>query len=261
MATVNLPLLFTVACNSETTARLRSYGIENHLFTAESLPPNYLQFDDDGLALIDNNGKQRQRVQVDFIGGRSGFRMAKERQKSNPLLNATGLRFGEPARIVDATAGFGRDALLLANWGADVTMLERNPLIAALLHDGLYRAENCASEHSAAIMRRLLAYTTDSIIWMQQQLTEPSPPDIVYLDPMFPPKKKSALVKKEMAVLQKLLPESSCDEQELLATARELASNRVIVKRPNEANFLASVRSSYSVTGKNYRYDVYRKPN
>ena len=80
--------------------------------------------------------------------------------------------------------------------------------------------------------------------------------DVVYLDPMFPHRKKSALVKKEMRVFQQLLG-SDDDADSLLAPARELAGKRVVVKRPAYAEPLADVPPAMAITSKKHRFDVY----
>jgi len=80
--------------------------------------------------------------------------------------------------------------------------------------------------------------------------------DVVYLDPMFPPRDKSALVKKEMRAFHDVVG-SDDDADALLAPALKLAQKRVVVKRPGYAGFLAGVAPTMAVTGKNNRFDVY----
>ena len=88
-------------------------------------------------------------------------------------------------------------------------------------------------------------------------LTDITPrPQVVYLDPMFPHKQKSALVKKEMRVFQSLVG-PDLDADGLLAPARQLATKRVVVKRPDYAPPLADVATPNAVVTKGHRFDIY----
>lgn len=150
---------------------------------------------------------------------------------------------------VDATAGLGEDALLLAAAGFEVEMFERNPVIAALLEDALQRAAE-VPELSDAVSRMHL-HAEDSIEVLGQL---DAPPDVVYLDPMFPERQKSAAVKKKFQLLHKL--EGPCKDQEaLLQAALDAKPRKVIVKRPLKAPYLAGIKPSYALSGKEIRYD------
>src|SRR5690606_8938845 len=83
-------------------------------------------------------------VFVDFIGGAVGHRRRFGGGRGQPLAKAVGLKGGENPRVLDATAGLGRDAFVLACLGSVVTLVERSPVVAALLEDGLLRAESDA---------------------------------------------------------------------------------------------------------------------
>ena len=150
---------------------------------------------------------------------------------------------------VDATAGFGDDALLLAAAGFTVTMFERDPVIAALLDDALRRA--ASDPRLADIVCRMELREGDSTAALPQMT---SSPDVVLLDPMFPQRTKSAAVKKKFQLLHHL--ECPCaDEAELLAAALAAHPRKVVVKRPVKAPFLAGVKPSHSISGKAVRYD------
>ncbi|MCA9466306.1 MAG: class I SAM-dependent methyltransferase, partial [Nitrospira sp.] len=87
-----------------------------------------------------------------------------------------------------------------------------------------------------------------------QQL--PFEPEVIYLDPMFPHKEKSALVKKDMRVLQEVVgPDEDADE--LFTIARTVATNRVVVKRPDYADFLSGLKPQTSIKTKKHRFDIY----
>lgn len=151
--------------------------------------------------------------------------------------------------VVDATGGLGRDSVHLAALGYDVTAIERQPIVSALAGDGLRRAR--ASGLLAADNPRWCAGDARTILPM----LDPAPAT-VYLDPMFPPKrKKSAAVRKEMRLLRLLAGDD--DGVELLAVARRCARDRVVVKRPIDAPPVAPATIA-TYRGKLIRYDVYR---
>lgn len=169
-----------------------------------------------------------------------------------PLARAVGLPKSEaPPRVVDATAGFGEDSWILAALGCEVLAIERNPCIAQLLRDGVERAGSFAPTIAERLKwlhgdaQELLPKVTD-LHWR---------PDVIYLDPMFPKKTKSALEEKRMRMLRRLVGDDG-DASELLGLARQIASRRVVVKRPLRAPYLAEVPAS-SHQGKSLRYDVY----
>lgn len=167
--------------------------------------------------------------------------------RRQPLARA----FGKKARtIVDTTAGYGQDALLLALMGFRVTAIERSSVIAALARDGLRRFE---AGTGVSLINRLQLVAGDA----RRILTAmPQRPDAVYLDPMFPPKRrKSAAASKEMRLLRELVGQD-LDAPELLQIARNVARERVVVKRPDDAPPLAP-NPDVNFPGKLVRYDVY----
>ncbi|MEW6330564.1 MAG: class I SAM-dependent methyltransferase [Pseudomonadota bacterium] len=167
--------------------------------------------------------------------------------RRQPLARA----FGRKTRvIVDATAGYAQDALLLALMGFRVTAIERSPVVAALARDGLARL---AAQTGTTLTGRLELVGGDA----RALLPAVAPrPDAIYLDPMFPPKRrKSAAVKKEMRLLRELVGDDA-DAPELLALSRGIARERVVVKRPDDAAPLAP-DPDLSIKGKLVRYDVY----
>jgi 16S rRNA (guanine1516-N2)-methyltransferase len=148
-------------------------------------------------------------------------------------------------RIVDATAGWGRDAALLASFGAHVIMIERHPIMAALLADALTRLpENTL---------RMLLKCQDAFDYLQT-LQADEYPDVIYLDPMHPARQKSALVKKEMQALQQLIGPQD-DVLALLNQACQIARKRVVVKWPQKIQPLLSPH--HQIQGKTVRFDVY----
>ena len=177
-------------------------------------------------------------------------RLRPDRLGRELLVKAVRVRGVEGIRVFDATAGLGEDSLLLAAAGFSVTMCEGDPVIAALLADGLRRAAD--DPELSGIVGRMSLVEGDSIEILPS-LTEA--PDVVYLDPMLPARTKSAAVKKKFQLLHRL--ESPCaDEASLMDAALAARPRKIVVKRPIKAPVLAGVRPSHSISGKAVRYDV-----
>lgn len=150
---------------------------------------------------------------------------------------------------VDATAGLGEDALLLAAAGFSVKLYEYDPVIALLLEDTLNRAAFIPELKD--IVGRMQLFSENSILALPR--LEESP-DVILLDPMFPARQKSALIKKKFQLLQQL--ESPCaDENELLGAAIAAKPRKIMIKRPVKAEFLAGHKPDYSIKSKVIRYD------
>ena len=191
-------------------------------------------------------------VYVDFIAGATAHRRKFGGGRGQAIAKAIGLKHGQTPSVVDGTAGLGRDAFVLASLGCTVTLCERHPVVHALLADGLRRAALDSDIGDWVTQRLRLLPFGQGLADIDQQ------PDVVYLDPMFPHKKKAALVKKEMRVFHSLVgPDADADL--LLPTALELARARVVVKRPSYAEFLNNQTPAGQVTTKNNRFDLYVK--
>ena len=205
------------------------------------------------LALQDVSGRSGKPLWVDFVGGRMGHRRRFGGGRRQPLARAMGLKGGAKPGIVDATAGLGRDGFVLASLGVQVTLLERSPVMAALLADGLWRARQHAD--TAAVADNLQLVHTDASEWLRTCPAKERP-EVVYLDPMYPHRSKSALVKKEMRALRAMVGDDD-DAPSLLAAALNCAKQRVVVKRPKGAPPLDGPRPTGEVASKNTRYDIY----
>lgn len=154
-----------------------------------------------------------------------------------------------PLTAVDATAGLGEDAFLLAAAGFDVRLYERDRVIALLLGDALRRS--LEDPALAPISERMTLFAEDSVAALPALET---PPDVIVLDPMFPARQKSALIKKKFQLLQQL--ERPCaDEEALLNAALAARPLRIVVKRPLKGPYLAGRKPAYSLEGKSIRYD------
>ncbi len=192
---------------------------------------------------------------AEFVRGAAGYR--RKRGQKEMLLRAIGYRRDNPPAVLDATGGLGKDCFLMAGHGCVVHVLERNRIVFALLQDGLRRA----AEHpdTAAIADSIRLTMQDSEDYLNALADGEKKYDVVYLDPMFPERSKSALVKKEMQMLQKLLDPQN-DSARLVSTALAAAGRRVVVKRPGKAPPLTGPAPSHSLTGRTTRYDVYMVP-
>lgn len=181
-------------------------------------------------------------------------RLRPDRLGRELLVRAARVRGVAAPTAVDATAGLGEDSLLLAAAGFTVTMYEKDPVIAALLQDALDRAAN--EPQLSAIVERMTLVEGDSVAALRAM---GAAPDVVFLDPMFPERTKSAAVKKKFQLLHRL--ERPCeDERELLDAALAAGPRKVVIKRPPKGPCLAGVKPSHAVAGKAVRYDVIVPP-
>jgi 16S rRNA (guanine1516-N2)-methyltransferase len=213
-----------------------------------------LQLGPDGLRLASTAPGASGAIRVDFVGGAAAHRRRFGGGNGQMLARAAGIGRGIRPFVLDATAGLGGDAFVLASLGCEMSLIERHPLIAALLEDGLRRARE--DPVTAPIAARMRLLRGDAIASMRNWPDEA--PQLVYLDPMFPQRGKSALVKKEMRLFRPLVGDDD-DAPALLAAALSLASHRVVVKRPRHAAAIGGTAPAYALTGKSSRFDVYPK--
>ncbi|CAM4464841.1 class I SAM-dependent methyltransferase [Shewanella livingstonensis] len=217
-----------------------------------------LRFEQNTLSLYKRDEPKLDGINVDFVSGAVAHRRKFGGGRGQSIAKAVGLKQGVTPTVVDGTAGLGRDAFVLASLGCKVIMVERNPVVAALLEDGLRRAYEDA-EIGQWMQERMSLFHGSSLDALanaaQSSATEI---DVVYLDPMYPHREKSALVKKEMRVFQTLVG-ADLDADGLLAPAIALATKRVVVKRPDYAEDLDGVKPSMVLAQKKNRFDVYVK--
>ncbi len=190
---------------------------------------------------------------ADFVGRWRRLRYGSGLSRRQPIARAVGLRRG-PVTVVDATAGLARDSLLLAALGCTVIAVERCAVLGSLIRDGLQRAALEGAPEIHPVLDRITLIVDDARNVLAE-MVGPGSPDVVYLDPMYPPKKKSALPNKEMRVCRRLVGDDP-DAGELLAVARRAVRKRVVVKRHSHAPPLAPAPNMQFI-GKLVRYDVY----
>ena len=211
------------------------------------------------LMLSATSGKLGGAITIDFCGGKTEHRRRFGGGRGQALAKAIGLKSGLNPTVIDATAGLGKDAFVIANLGAQVLLIERSPALASLLEDGLGRASH-DPELKTIVTDRMNLVSADAIELLTTLPTEQYP-DVVYMDPMYPHRNKSALVKKELRVLRELVGEDE-DASQLLHVALACAKRRVTVKRPRTAPILSGSilnnrKPNSTVESKNTRYDIY----
>ncbi len=187
---------------------------------------------------------------VDFLSGEANYRREQGGGKRQPIARAIGMKTSKNIKVLDATAGLGGDAFVLACLGCELQMLERSPVIASLLADGLRRA--LLDDDVGEIVRHMTLQNMSAENYFSQRVERP---DVIYLDPMYPGRKKTAKVKKEMQMLQGLLAYQ--ENEPLLKPALAVAKERVVVKRPKGAEYLDNISPNHSIVSKKTRYDVY----
>lgn len=203
----------------------------------------FLELSSTGLRLCDAESTTGC-IYVEFSTGKAAHRQGQKEL----IVQALGRQ--RPAHVVDATAGLGRDAFVLASAGIRVTLFEQHPVIHALLEDGLQRARQF--EATQDIAQRMSLERSNAI----EALPFVDDAEVIYLDPMYPHREKSAAVKKEMRLFQQLLGDAP-DASDLLVAARTAAKHRVVVKRPLKGGFLANKQPNYSLKGRSTRFDIY----
>ncbi|RYE63603.1 MAG: 16S rRNA methyltransferase [Oxalobacteraceae bacterium] len=190
---------------------------------------------------------------VDFVGGAVGHRFRSGEGRKQDLPKAVGFSSGTIPDVVDATAGLGRDAFLLASLGARVTLIERSETMHALLLEGLERARAEGGRHAETVSRMTLVHGDSCVLLPQMK------PQVILIDPMHPPRDKTALVKKEMRLIRDIVG-TDADSVQLMQAALEAAQNRVVLKWPLRAEPMPGVRKpSHQILGKSTRYDVFVK--
>ena len=217
-----------------------------------------LSLSDTGLSLVPSAAKGYGAISCDFASGANNHRRRFGGGNGQSIAKAVGVSGKFNPSVLDLTAGLGADGFVLASLGCSVTLVERNPVVYSLLADGLARAAVVAGVDTvlAGIIDRIHLIEADSGDYLQQLLLSGSATDVVYLDPMFPERKKSAKVKKEMQAFHSIVG-SDADADSLLGLALGMATHRVVVKRPTGAPHLAGSRPSYSLEGKSTRFDIY----
>lgn len=209
--------------------------------------------DEQGLGLQATGKGAPGPVRVDFSGGKAGYRREHGGGTGQLVARAVGLqKTRAKLHVLDATAGLGQDAFVLAGLGCTLTLFERSPIVHALLADGLERGR--MSPAISDIVARMTLHEGSSIDWLASAGANVA--DVIYLDPMFPHRDKSAAVKKEMQLFRPVVGDDD-DAPGLLAAALNAATYRVVVKRPRKSPSIEGPEPATRIEGKSSRYDIY----
>lgn len=251
----NIAVAYSDAIDSERCKRIAKKWHLNYIgdVASASKQPSLdflLQLNQQLLELIKLDEPKLSGINVDFVEGAVAHRRKFGGGRGQDIAKAVGLKHGFTPHVLDATAGLGRDAFVLASLGCQVTLMERMPIVAALLDDGIERAKLNAEVSEIAQRMQLIHASSIESMTLAEQV------DVVYLDPMYPHRDKSAAVKKEMRVFQSLVGED-LDADGLLLPALALAKYRVVVKRPSYAPPLNNQTPTTSIKMKKNRFDVY----
>ncbi len=215
-------------------------------------------FDERGAALQQTGNKAPGPIRAEFTEGSVDHRRKFGGGKGQMIAKAVGVKANVYPRVLDATAGLGKDAFVLATLGCKVQMLERSPCVHALLHSGLIRAREFSAYEDPElkqILARMELLSADSHDYLVK-IADSDRPDVIYLDPMFPDRQKTADVKKEMAAFHHVVGKDE-DADALLEKALLKANYRVVVKRPRKAPFVNNKIPSHQLEGKSSRFDIY----
>lgn len=256
---MNFPLSWSIADSPELRERLAELALPEALYdrhwrqpgSVEDAVQAVLEWHQGQIQLRPLDKELGNPISVDFLHGKTGFRA--QRFAHEMIVKAVAGRSRDPLTVVDATAGLGRDGFLLAAAGFSVTLMERHPAIAALLADGIARA--CQDAEMGPVCSRL-TLRVGRAHDLLQSLPDPHRPDVIYLDPMFPERQKSALVKKEMRIFRDVVGEDE-DAVALLDVALQVARKRVVVKRPRKADGIGPRKPGHQLVGTSSRFDVY----
>lgn len=265
MVVLRSPVRFRfTACNPE---KVTSRGIFDNMRIYTDDPTNEYVRDMAGRLICDITDKEsdiaEDELHISYVAGtlslvkgsltltgelESRRRLSKANLEKELVVKACRIRNHEGSiRVVDATAGLGEDSILLAAAGFDVRMIEYNPVICELLKDSMKRA----AESMSGVISRMSLSAGDSIEVLP---TYEGWADVVYLDPMFPKRNKSSLIKKKFQLLHNL--ESPCaSEHELLEAGLAAKPKKIVIKRPLKGPYLDGVKPDYSYTGKAIRFD------
>lgn len=221
-------------------------------------PSDYqLLYEDNRWTLKDCRAPKIKPLYFDFTAGKSEHRRQFGGGRSQTLAKAIGLKSGITPNVIDLTAGMGRDAFVLACLGCSVKLIERSPIVHTLLADALRRAQDY--ENTREIAQNMQLYRLSAWDYLSElKQTQPHELEhsVIYCDPMYPHREKSALVKKEMRMFRDIVGEDM-DADQLLDAALAAEPARVVVKRPKGAPHLSNKKPSTTLESKNTRYDVY----
>ena len=234
--------------NKQTSDYLKNLGIYEVIISIRSDEAKYLSIVDDKLTLSNNDNN----LAIDFNDQDILNRIDPRSKKCNVIQAVEG-RYKNKLQILDTTAGLGRDMITLASRGHSIVAIEKDPYIYLLLLDAIKRAKQIDSlKHTAENITLLNTNSAEYILATDKKF------DSVYIDPMFPERKKSAKVKQNMQIMHKIAFDDDTINAQLLdnAVTTKLAK-KIVVKRPINAGYLSTKKPSAQIKGKTNRFDIY----
>ncbi len=187
------------------------------------------------------NKKDKHHVFVDFQSKQLKFR-SQAHLNAELVIKAVLGKKKHPTTVMDCTAGFGKDAYLLSLTGSQIEAYESNPLMCALLKDGLNRAG----------IESIKVYKKDALSNILKTTCE-----VIYIDPMYPATKKSAKNNKQMTFLQSFVGHQGQMAEDLFEQAKGSKAKKIVIKRPVKADYVCNKKPTSQVIGKAARFDVY----
>lgn len=212
----------------------------------QQMPENLTLSYEDGVLFICDKQHIETCVHVDFMSGPMAFRAA-QHVGGEHLVKACKIKSQASTHILDATCGMGKDSFLLFKSGFEVTATEQNVLVHALLSNGLSRY----LQQTQSLPFELHLQAAESL--MQQRSF-----DVIYLDPMFPHKAKSAKAKKDMQLFQLIHHQAEDNAEQLLNQALQASCQRVVIKRPVKAPAITAKPPTFQIMGKTCRFDAFQ---
>ncbi|MGD2055137.1 MAG: class I SAM-dependent methyltransferase [Gammaproteobacteria bacterium] len=252
---MNSPSICIVCANSSCRQQALELARKTGLPLLEKQSSDFdlqLCFEQDRVELFDTHLKTA--IHVDFAHGTLAHRQQFGGGRGQAIARAIGLRKDKTPDVLDITAGLARDAYILAVLGCKVTLVEQSPVLYSLIEDGIKRG--LVESASAGVLKNFISLVNADAVQYMKNMDSDSCPDVIYIDPMYPEKKKSALVKKDMQILQRLLGKDEQADQ-LLKTALRHSGKRVVVKRPIHAEPVGDIKPDTSISSKKTRYDIY----
>ncbi len=210
------------------------------------LPVNLTLSSEDGVLSLYDPVSPQSKLAVDFVQGALSYRSQQHLGAEN-LIKACQIKGQRKIKLLDGTCGLGTDSFLLHQAGFQVTAVEKNLIIYALLKDGIQRYSQQTGEVCFGLKPGDFA--------AQSKLHSC---DVVYLDPMFPSKAKSAKNKKVMQLFQLLHHSATDDAVALLNLAMTMPCERVVIKRPTKSPLLTNFKPTFQIIGKTCRFDAYQ---
>ena len=225
------------------TLRLELLGLNPlDLIPILSKAPNYqIELYEKRLSVYQKQDKHH--VFVDFDSKQLNFRSSAH-LNAELIIKAVLGKKKQATTIMDCTAGFGNDSYLLSLTGSQISAYESNPLMNALLADGLNRA----------VISNITLLKKDAMQHLKNTDCQ-----VIYIDPMYPATKKSAKNNKQMAFLQSIVGHQTQMASDLFEQAKLSKAKKIVIKRPVKSDFVNDIKPTSQIVGKAARFDIYAR--